>query len=72
MEKKISLDKRHKVALAFASRSAVPRRKILKPTEMESLMDQLFACENPYQDPLGRPTLLNWSVEELSQAFQKR
>lgn len=72
MEKKISLDKRHKVALAFASRSAVPRHKILKPSEMESLMDQLFACENPYQDPLGRPTLLNWSVEELSQAFLKR
>jgi len=72
LEKKLSLDRRHKVALAFASRSAVPRRKTLQPSEMESLMDQLFACENPYQDPVGRPILLNWSIEELSQTFQKR
>ncbi len=72
LDKLIKLDQRHKVALAFASRSAIPRRRVLNQSEMESLMDQLFACEDPYLDPMGRPTLINWSIEELASAFSRR
>lgn len=72
LEKTLTLDQRHRVALAFATRSAVPRRKLLKASEMESLMDQLFACEDPYRDPAGKPTLLNWSLDELISSFSKR
>lgn len=72
LEKTLKMDQRHRVALAFATRSAIPRRKVLRPSEMENLMDQLFACEDPYRDPTGKPTLLNWSLEELISAFSKR
>ena len=64
------LDQRRKVAIAFASRSAVPRGRRLRPQEMENLVDQLFACSDPYQDPLGRPTLVYWTLEDLESRFR--
>lgn len=65
-----TLDRRRKVAIAFASRSAIPRGRRLQPLEMENIVDQLFACQDPYQDPLGRPTLVYWTLEDLESRFK--
>lgn len=65
-----SLDARKKVAIAFASRTAVPPGRKLTEMEMENLFDQLFACEKPYEDPLGKPALIYISLEELSSRFR--
>lgn len=65
-----SLDARKKVAIAFASRTAVPAGKRLGEMEMENLFDQLFACEKPYEDPLGKPSLIYMSLEELKSRFR--
>ncbi len=70
LEKKPSLDARKKVAIAFASRTAIPRGKRLTETEMETLIDQLFACAEPYHDPLEKPTLIYMSLDDLKRRFR--
>lgn len=65
LERKVSLDARKKVAIAFASRTAIPRGKKLTNVEMELMIDQLFACEDPYHDPLKKPSLLYVSLDEV-------
>ncbi len=70
MAKTISLSEKQRVALALANRAAIPRNKKLGEPEMEALVDQLFACEEPFHDPLGKPTLRSLSVEEIRAMFR--
>lgn len=70
LSKKPSLDARRKVAIAFASRTAIPRGKKLNGQEMEMLIDQLFACDEPYMDPLEKPTLVTMSLDEMKRRFR--
>ena len=70
LSKRPALDARNRVAIAFASRTAIQRGKRLTEMEMEMLIDQLFACEEPYTDPLNKPTLVYMSMEELRGKFR--
>jgi len=65
LDRKVSLEARKKVAVAFASRTAIPRGKKLTDVEMELMIDQLFACEDPYHDPLKKPSLLYVPLDEV-------
>lgn len=67
---KINLDARDRLAIAFASKAAIPRGKKLAEQEMEALVDQLFACEQPYLDPLKKPTIVYLSLEEIQSRFR--
>ncbi|HET6528066.1 MAG TPA: DNA mismatch repair endonuclease MutL [Balneolaceae bacterium] len=67
---KTELDARHKLAIAFASKTAIPRGKKLSDMEMENLLDQLFACEKPYKDPLNKPTLEYIPLEDIKARFR--
>ncbi len=70
MSKSISLNEKERVALAIAIKAAIPRGKKLSELEMETLVDQLFACENPFHDPLGKRTVRSLTVEELHAMFR--
>lgn len=70
LEHKINLSARDKLAIAFAAKAAIPRGKKLKPVEMEALVDQLFECEQPYLDPLQKPTIIYLSLDEISSRFR--
>lgn len=70
LEKQPALDARKKVAIAFASRTAIPAGRVLTAQEMEMLIDQLFACEEPYQDPLGKATLVYMPIDEIKRRFR--
>lgn len=70
LDQKLSLDPRKKIAIAFAARTAIPRGKILAEVEMEMLIDQLFACEEPYHDPLKKPTLIYMPLDEIQNRFR--
>lgn len=70
LNKRPQLDARHKIAIAFASRTAIQRGKPLSEEEMEMLIDQLFACEDPYHDPLQKPTLIYMSLDDLKGRFR--
>ncbi|TVR16040.1 MAG: DNA mismatch repair endonuclease MutL [Balneolaceae bacterium] len=70
LNKRPALDARRKVAIAFASRTAIPRGKRLTEAEMEMLIDQLFACEEPYSDPLDKPTLIYMPMDDIKNRFR--
>lgn len=59
-----------KVAIAFASQTAIPKGKPLHEMEMEILIDQLFACSNPYSEPEGKPIMIYMSVDDLASKFR--
>ncbi len=70
LDSKVGVDSRKKIAIAFAARTAIPRGKALSETEMEMLIDQLFACEEPYHDPLQKPTLIYMPMDEIQNRFR--
>ena len=70
LDSKVELDERRKLAIAFASKTAIPKGKKLTDMEMENLLDQLFACDEPYQDPLNKPTIEYIPLEDIESRFR--
>lgn len=56
---------------AIASRAAVSQQRSLTSDEAQALMDQLMKCQSPFQCPMGKPTMISITYEELSKRFQK-
>lgn len=67
---KVRLEARERVAVAFASKAAIPRGKKLTMSEMEALVDQLFACDEPYLDPLKKPTIVYIPLQDIQSRFR--
>lgn len=59
------------IAMA-ASRAAVSNNRRLTLEEAQLLIDQLMKCESPYQCPMGKPTMITISQDELVDRFQNR
>ncbi len=57
------------IAKVVACKGAIKAGQKLKPLEMMNLIDQLFACENPYTCPHGRPIILKFTLDELGHRF---
>lgn len=55
-----------------ACRHAVKANDHLRGPELESLVQELMACEMPYCCPHGRPTLIQISYPELERKFGRR
>jgi len=55
--------------IATICRQAVAAGKPLHGLERQSLIQDLLACEMPYCDPQGRPTLIQTSFQELKRKF---
>ena len=55
--------------IATICRRAVASRRPLHDAERQQLIQDLLACEMPYCDPLGRPTLIQTSFQELKKKF---
>jgi DNA mismatch repair protein MutL len=60
------------VAASRACRGAIKIHRPLSGPEMEQLVSQLLACEDPYTCPHGRPTLLEMRDAELERRFWRR
>lgn len=60
---------RKRFAAAFACGAAIKGGQKLTQEEMNALLNSLFATENPYTCPHGRPTLVRMSLEELTRRF---
>ncbi len=70
LDGKFEFDERRKLAIAFASKTAIPKGRKLTDVEMENLLDQLFACDEPYNDPLNKPTLEYIPLEDIEARFR--
>ncbi len=62
-------DERARIAQVVACRGAVKAGQKLSVLEMQSLVDRLFATENPYTCPHGRPIVVKLTLEELGHKF---
>ncbi|MCS7027415.1 MAG: DNA mismatch repair endonuclease MutL [Bacteroidia bacterium] len=68
-EQELHLEKRDNLAKSLACRAAIKTGEELNFTQMQSLVDQLFQCQQPYACPHGRPTLITLTVEKLDKLF---
>ncbi len=65
------VDLRERIAKSVACRASIMSGDRLSYEEMNSLIDQLFACETPYFCPHGRPTMITMSLEEIDDRFER-
>lgn len=70
-ENELKLEKRENLARSMARNMSVKAGQQLGPEEMNSLIDELFACEMPYSSPSGKPTVTTFTLEELEKKFKK-
>ncbi len=61
---------RQKIA-TMACKAAVKGNMSMGTLEMEALIDQLLALEDPYHCPHGRPTIISMSKYELEKKFKR-
>ncbi len=60
------------VSKVFACKAAIKAGQSLKPEEMNSLIDRLFATDFPYLCPHGRPTMIKLPLDELERRLGRR
>jgi DNA mismatch repair protein MutL len=60
-----------KMAAAFSCKNAIKSGEPLELNQMHSLVDQLFACEEPYFCPHGRPVIVTIDLDELDRKFKR-
>lgn len=61
--------KQDEIAKLVACKGAVKAGQKLTPMEMESLINRLFACNEPYFCPHGRPVIIKITLEDLFKRF---
>ncbi len=59
-----------KVAFALSTNLSRRRGEIMTTEEMQSLIEQLMASDNPYASPSGRKTFITFGREEIFRRFQ--
>jgi len=64
-------DLSEKMAAAYACKNAIKSGELLNQTEMHNLVDQLFACENPFFCPHGRPVIVTITLDEFDKKFKR-
>lgn len=61
----MKLNLRDSLARAMARGASTKRGQPLTVPEMQSLIDQLFACSVPFQSPSGRQCFLTFTLEDI-------
>jgi len=69
-QSELKLDKRENLARSLARRSAIKPGVRLSVTEMNALIDQLFASSNPHYAPGGNRTLVTMNLEKIAGLFK--
>lgn len=66
------LSSKENLANIYSQKVAVQRGKKLTENEIRNLIADLFNCEQPYITPNGRPTLIEFKIEDLNKRFNKK
>lgn len=65
----LDLPKNDNLARSMALSSAIKKGQMLTNEEMRTLVDELFACENPYTSPTGKKCFIKFDINELDKQF---
>lgn len=60
-----------KLAALMARSSCTKRGTTISGVEMKSLIDQLFACDEPFQSPFGKKCFITFELEQLESKFNQ-
>lgn len=64
-------ERHHALARSMAFGVAQRQVRTLATAEMHDLIDRLFACEQPYRSPSGKPVLVPINLDELNERFER-
>ncbi len=65
----LKLDARVNLAYSLAQRGAVKVGRMLDKAEMQNLVDELFACENPNYNPAGKKIIEIQQLQDIEKLF---
>lgn len=68
----LRLDRREGLARSLAQQASIKAGKQLTVKEMQTLIDELFACEQPYTAPNKRNTFVTFDFDELEKRFAQK
>ena len=68
--KTLNSDVKTTVAGSLARSAAIKRGTRLEDKEVQTLIDQLFACEMPFANPWGRKCFITYDLAELKKEFE--
>lgn len=54
-----------------ACHSSIRFNHALSMDQMESILEDLVQCDQPYHCPHGRPTVVSMSLKELAKEFER-
>jgi len=70
-QQELKLTKRDALARSLARNSAIKAGTTLSQQEMNTLIDELFACKSPNFSISGKPAIQTITLAELAQKFEK-
>ena len=60
-----------KIAITFACKMSIKANHHISMEEMAYILDNLVKCDNPYNCPHGRPTIIKFSIYDLEKMFKR-
>lgn len=60
-----------KIAITLACKMSIKANMHISFEEMEYILDELVKCDNPYNCPHGRPTIIKFTIYELEKMFKR-
>ncbi|MEQ9299932.1 MAG: DNA mismatch repair endonuclease MutL [Cyclobacteriaceae bacterium] len=67
----LSIDKQENISRALAKRSSIKPGHQLDQQEMNAMIDQLFACQQPNYTPDGKPTFVLLGLDKIANFFNR-
>ena len=65
----LELGNNENLALSLAVHSSINRTKKLEVEEMQHMLDDLFATENPYTSPSGKKCFVTYELDDIKKRF---
>jgi len=65
----LELGNNENLALSLAVHSSIKKNKKLEKEEMQHMLDDLFATENPYTSPSGKKCFITYELDDIRKLF---
>lgn len=62
---------RENVAITLACKMAIKANEHISMMQIEELLNNLVKCDNPYNCPHGRPTIIKFTIYDLEKMFKR-
>ena len=59
------------IAITLACKMSIKANMHIGPDAVEELLQELVLCDNPYNCPHGRPTIIKFSIYDLERMFKR-